>query len=125
MLTQLRIQNFKSWRDTGQMRFAPLTGFFGPNSSGKTSILQFLLMLKQTVESNQRSQVLELGNNPASRGFYVNLGTFTDITFQKQVPGKISFELTWNTIETLFVNEDDIVEVDPSQAISFIAEIDQ
>ncbi|MCX6049686.1 MAG: DUF3696 domain-containing protein [Chloroflexi bacterium] len=126
MLTQLRIQNFKSWRDTGQMRFAPLTGFFGPNSSGKTSILQFLLMLKQTVESNQRSQVLELGNNPAAREFYVNLGTFTDITFNKEVPGKISFEITWNTVEILFVNEDDIVEVEkPSQTISFTAEIDQ
>ena len=87
MLTELRIQNFKSWRDTGVMRFAPLTGFFGPNSSGKTSILQFLLMLKQTVESNQRSQVLELGGNPSGREFYVNLGTFTDITFKKQLPG--------------------------------------
>lgn len=126
MLTELRIQNFKSWRDTGRMRFAPLTGFFGPNSSGKTSILQFLLMLKQTVESNQRSQVLELGSNPSGREFYVNLGTFTDITFKKQLPGNISFTLTWNTKETLFVNEDNIVEVEtPLQVMSFTAEIDQ
>jgi hypothetical protein len=29
MFTQLRFQNFKSWRDTGTMRMAPLTGFFG------------------------------------------------------------------------------------------------
>ncbi|GBO53556.1 hypothetical protein APA_1463 [Pseudanabaena sp. lw0831] len=27
---------------------APLTGFFGANSSGKTAILQFLLMIEQT-----------------------------------------------------------------------------
>ena len=50
MITELRAQNFKSWRDTGDLPFAPLTAFFGANSSGKTSILQILLMLKQTVE---------------------------------------------------------------------------
>ena len=55
MLTELRIQNFKSWADTGPMRFAPITGLFGANSSGKTSLLQLLLMLKQTVESTNRS----------------------------------------------------------------------
>ena len=49
MITELRTQNFKSWKDTGALRFAPLTGFFGANSSGKTSILQALLLLKQTV----------------------------------------------------------------------------
>ncbi len=46
MLERLRIQNFKSWQDTGDMAFGSLTGFFGTNSSGKSSILQFLLMLK-------------------------------------------------------------------------------
>ncbi|MFN4795279.1 MAG: AAA family ATPase [Pseudanabaena sp.] len=49
MFKQLRIQNFKSWADTGEFRMAPLTGFFGTNNSGKTAILQFLLMLKQTI----------------------------------------------------------------------------
>ena len=50
MITELRAQNFKSWQDTSKLQFAPLTGLFGANSSGKTSILQVLLMLKQTVE---------------------------------------------------------------------------
>ena len=50
MITEFRAENFKSWEDTGKIDFAPLTGFFGANSSGKTSILQVLLMLKQTVE---------------------------------------------------------------------------
>ena len=58
MITRLRMQNFKSWRDTGELEIAPLTGLFGTNSSGKTSILQMLLMLKQTVESPDRKQVL-------------------------------------------------------------------
>ena len=50
MITGLSANGFKSWRDTGKLQFAPLTGFFGANSSGKSSILQILLLLKQTVE---------------------------------------------------------------------------
>ncbi|MDQ3247656.1 MAG: AAA family ATPase, partial [Chloroflexota bacterium] len=87
MLTHLQIQNFKSWRDTGQMRFAPLTGFFGPNSSGKTSLLQFLLLLKQTIESPDRRQVLNLGTERS----YVTLSTFEDLVFRHQDAEKITF----------------------------------
>ena len=36
MITELSAQNFKSWEDTGKLQFAPLTGFFGANSSGKS-----------------------------------------------------------------------------------------
>ena len=50
MITELSTQNFKSWQSTGKLQFAPLTGFFGANNSGKTSILQLLLLLKQTTE---------------------------------------------------------------------------
>ena len=75
MIENLRIQNFKSWQDTGDMQFSKITGFFGPNSSGKTSILQLLLMLKQTAESSDRTQVLNFGDDTTP----VNLGTFRDV----------------------------------------------
>ena len=60
MLRQLRIQNFKGWKDTGSIRMAPITLFFGANSSGKSSIGQFLMMLKQTIESPDRKAVFSL-----------------------------------------------------------------
>ena len=63
MITNLRAQNFKSWKDTGDLRLAPLTGLFGTNSSGKSSILQVLLMMKQTAESSDPSRVLHLGGD--------------------------------------------------------------
>jgi predicted ATPase len=94
MLTELRFENFKSWKDTGVMRMAPLTGFFGTNSSGKTAILQFLLMLKQTVESNDRSQILNFGNEHS----YVDLGTAANAIHKKQLPSSVSFSLTWNSL---------------------------
>ncbi len=77
MLTRLRVQNFKSWRDTGDLEIAPLTGLFGTNSSGKTSILQLLLMLKQTVESPDRRRVLHFGDERS----LVDLGTFFDVVY--------------------------------------------
>jgi len=92
MFTQLRIQNFKSWADTGEFRMAPLTGFFGTNSSGKTAILQFLLMLKQTVESSDRNRILHLGGDQYS---YVDLGTTYDISHRHKLPEKIKFSFEW------------------------------
>ena len=92
MFTQLRIQNFKSWADTGEFRMAPLTGFFGTNSSGKTAILQFLLMLKQTVESSDRNRILHLGGDQYS---YVDLGTTYDISHRHKLPQKIKFSFEW------------------------------
>ena len=56
MITELGARNFKSWQDTGKLQFAPLTGFFGANNSGKTSILQLLLLLKQTADQPVISQ---------------------------------------------------------------------
>lgn len=92
MFTNLHIQNFKSWADTGEMRMAPLTGFFGTNSSGKTAILQFILMLKQTIESSDRNTILHLGGDRYS---YVDLGTTYDIVHNHKFPAQIEFSITW------------------------------
>jgi predicted ATPase len=39
VFTRLLLRNFKGWEDTGPIRLAPITVFFGSNSSGKTSLL--------------------------------------------------------------------------------------
>ncbi len=76
------------------MRMAPLTGFFGTNSSGKTAILQFLLMLKQTVESNDQSQVLNFGNENTD----VELGTLINVIHNRQLPNDLNFALAWDDL---------------------------
>ena len=92
MFRQLSFQNFKSWEDTGEIKLAPITGFFGTNSSGKSAILQFLLMLKQTMESSDRKQILHTGDDKT----YVNLGTFYDIAHNHTIPSAITFSLEWD-----------------------------
>jgi AAA15 family ATPase/GTPase len=87
MLSKLRIKNFKSWKDTGEINMAPITMFFGGNSSGKTSLLQFLLMLKQTAESRSYSgQVLNFDG-------IVNLGNFKDVVRDHENKNSIYFLL--------------------------------
>ena len=93
MLKQLRIQNFKGWKDTGTIRMAPISLFFGANSSGKSSIGQFLMMLKQTVESPDRKAI-----------FYPVEKTppFSSVLIRKwcstESENKISFEYQWATL---------------------------
>lgn len=87
MITQMGMQNFKSWLDTKNMRFAPMTGLFGSNSSGKTSILQLFLLLKQTAESPDRSHVLHTGDERS----LVDLGTFQDLLFRHDLDLVSSF----------------------------------
>ena len=60
MLTELHVENFKAWRDL-KIELGKVTALFGENSSGKSSLLQFLLMLKQTKNATDRSLVLDFG----------------------------------------------------------------
>ena len=72
MFTHIRMKNFKSWKDSGEVKLAPLTGFFGTNSSGKSSLLQILLLLKQTIG---RNEIFFFGDENS----LVNLGNFREV----------------------------------------------
>ena len=48
MLTELKLSNFRIFNDEVTVRFRPITVLIGRNSSGKSSIIKFLLMLQQS-----------------------------------------------------------------------------
>jgi len=73
MLKAWRLSNFKSVREPIEVALAPLTFIAGANSSGKSSILQSMMMLAQTVRYSPPSVPLAL-NGPI-----VQLGTFDDV----------------------------------------------
>lgn len=60
MLKSIRLKNFKLHEDT-QIEAAPITVFIGPNNSGKSSIFQALLALRQAAARgvNELCQPLE------------------------------------------------------------------
>ncbi len=92
MITHLHIRNFKVWQDTGPIRMAPITLFFGANSSGKSSIGQFLMMLKQTVEFSDPKTVFF----PGSKNSAVQLGSYRDMVFHRSTDNSIYFDYAWN-----------------------------
>jgi predicted RNA methylase len=49
LLTEIRLTNFKSFGADARIPLAPLTLVFGANSAGKSSVLQSLLLLKQSI----------------------------------------------------------------------------
>lgn len=77
MLTALRLANFKAWQETGVIALKPVTMLLGANSSGKSSLIQSLLLLKQTAHSPDRSTHLNLGADEAHD--YFNFGSFNDV----------------------------------------------
>lgn len=72
----LSVNGFKSIVQVDKFNLAPLTMLAGINSSGKTSLLQALLLLKQTVESENKQVLLP-------NGLYVNSENIQDLFFNK------------------------------------------
>lgn len=101
MITQVHLKNFKAWRDTRPMSFKPLTVLFGTNSSGKSSIEQFFLLLRQTVESSDRRLVL----HPGDRETAVNLGSFEEMVHRRDKTAKLEFSIEWMLPKPLEVGD--------------------
>lgn len=77
MLKSISLKNYKCFENLNNLEIAPLTVLCGINSSGKSSIINSLLMLKQSYESNSTS------NNMKLNGAYIKSGTFEDISKNK------------------------------------------
>lgn len=119
MLKRLKLENFKAFESL-DLELAPVTVLFGPNSAGKSSIEQFILMLKQTKESTDRSQTLALD------GPYVNLGTFADLIHRHDESRTLGWSLEWEYWEELAVPNPDDPDAAPlatSQTLSVSSRI--
>ena len=100
MLNRLKIENFKAWRKA-DLTLGKVTGFFGTNSAGKSSLLQFLLLLKQTRNATDRGLVLDFGG-PKD---LVSLGTFTDVVHRHDEDARIRWLVDWTLPETLKIQD--------------------
>jgi predicted ATPase len=100
MLTKLRIKNFKAWKDTGDIRLAPLTVLFGANSAGKSSLGHLLLALKQTATSADRRRALHTGDETS----LIDIGTFVECLHGHDKTAQLEFTLDWALPTPLQVN---------------------
>ncbi len=92
MITSIDIKNFKCLADTKRLKIRPLTFCVGPNSSGKSSLLKILLMLKQTIDST------DLDNPLVTNGGWIEMGAYPEFVFmgdtEKNIEIDIGFDLS-------------------------------
>ena len=91
MLRHINLKNFKAWRELDIELGRRITGLFGTNSSGKSSLIQFLLMLKETKNNPDRNLVLDFGDSNKP----INLGGFGDVIHQNDKNLKLEWRLSW------------------------------
>lgn len=109
MLSSWRVKNFKAWQDSGAIKLAPLTVFFGENSAGKSSLGQLLLALKQSAGAYEAPSSLNFGEHPANPPIHqaletaLDLGSFAQNLHQGQLNTPLAFELQWQLAEPLML----------------------
>lgn len=95
MIRHVNLKNFKAWHELDIEFGSRITGLFGTNSSGKSSLIQFLLMLKETKNNPDRNLVLDFGKS----GGAINLGGFGDVIHRNDKSLKLEWRLFWDGLE--------------------------
>jgi len=102
MLKSIGIQNFKAIGKMAHIPLKPITLIFGPNSAGKSSIIQSLLMLKQSI-GGKAKEILQV------KGEYVDLGTYKEFIYRHNLNNELSFKFELvNFLDTAFNLEADV-----------------
>ncbi|MBI4770104.1 MAG: AAA family ATPase [Chloroflexi bacterium] len=96
MWTGFQLRNFKGYQDTGIQELRPYTVLIGPNGGGKSTLLQFLMMLKQTVESTDTATTL-ITSIEREKG-YVDLGQYKDYVYGGRATQPIEMFLRWKPV---------------------------
>ncbi len=107
MIDSLHISNFKAFQNQ-DLRIAPLTILTGLNGSGKSSLMQAILLLRQAFESGLMQQGML-----AINGEYVRLGTPADVRNESSGEDEVSFRYGFTDFEPVSI------------AFSFLGETDR
>ena len=75
MIREINLDNYKCFKNSGNIEIKPLTILCGINSSGKSTVIKSLLTLKQTYENAGEKYGLVLNSE------YVKNGSFSDIAY--------------------------------------------
>ncbi len=89
MITSLKIKNFKTLQNTGEVPLKPLNLLTGVNGTGKSSFVQALLLIRQSYKNSNLSK-----GNLTLKGRLVDIGTGKDALYYFAEKGdeQIKFE---------------------------------
>ena len=91
MIKSLKLNNFKCYEESGRIPFSRLTILSGQNGRGKSSVIQALLSLSQSIE---RSGIKDMRLN----GRNVQLGDFSDVLNYRAKNKQFSMEVTTDDV---------------------------
>ncbi|EGR2773255.1 DUF3696 domain-containing protein [Vibrio parahaemolyticus] len=92
MLSKLSLKNYKSFKSLDELDLRKLTIIVGRNSCGKSSILQSLLLLKQTLESKVNAPLI-------IQGPHLTYSGLQDISFGKPQVNHAKIGYTFETLD--------------------------
>ncbi|SDZ59588.1 DUF3696 domain-containing protein [Pseudomonas sp. NFIX28] len=96
MFHMLSVENFKSFSAKQSVKLAPITLIYGPNSSGKSSLIQSLMLLKQSLTRPSEQGGL------VSNGEYVDLGDYAAMAHNHSVDSEMKFSYSYSTLSNVF-----------------------
>jgi predicted ATPase len=92
MLTELRLKNFKCFGNKTTVNLKPITLIFGPNSAGKSTVIQSLMLLRQSLDPTVNPY-----NQLIFRGHYTDLGSYKAAVYKHELNRdlKIGVSFSW------------------------------
>ncbi|MCY3694031.1 MAG: AAA family ATPase [Chloroflexi bacterium] len=93
MISSIGIRNFKAFGDVLQQApMSKITLIYGPNSGGKSSIIQALLLLKQSaIQAGHAATIWGL----VTRGEYVDLGSYAALLHNHDLRAQLELSLKY------------------------------
>ena len=110
MLKKVILENFKCYKRRNEFPLAPITLIYGPNSGGKSTLLQALKLLRQTSDMADRNTRLLF----SCRNGLVNLGSFENSVYGHDCNLNITIGLESDTSPPTSVTEDYFNDRGPS-----------
>jgi len=89
MKYSLNIDNYRSFKNL-EFDFTRVNILIGENSSGKSSLLKFLLILKQSLENSKEANLLLSGE-------YADVGNYNDMIYFHKTDENLTFEFTFKS----------------------------
>ena len=116
MLTKIELQNFKCFKEKTVFPLGQLTLLTGINGRGKSSLLQSLLLMRQSIEHDNRTNQLILN------GSCLNLGRFDEIRNTGTSIGK-PININYFYDNKIDLNQAEIITVQGSANYSFVEDM--
>lgn len=101
MLTKIRLKNFKCFKNTTEFPLSKINLLTGINGRGKSSLLQAMLLFRQSIEHNSSNHNLLLN------GSCIQLGSFDDVKNSEtltDMPITIGFSCNISSISTVILD---------------------